>query len=130
MKTLKILSLLFALFLIGTNTSFAQSKTADLTEEQKEELSKNLEAYFDALNLTEEQKSEFEAITKKYAGQMKSLKDSGGSRFSKYRKMKSIRSNKNAEMKKLLSKDQYKVYLDKQEEMQKKMKERRKNSNK
>ena len=34
--------------------------------------------------------------------------------------------NKDAEMKSLLSKDQYKVYLGKQEEMQKKMKERRK----
>ena len=44
----------------------------------------------------------------------------------KYRKVKSIRKNKDAEMKRLLSKDQYNVYLEKQEEMKKKMKERRK----
>ena len=45
--------------------------------------------------------------------------------MSKYKKVKSIRKNKDAEMKHLLSKDQYKVYLEKQEEMQKKMKEQR-----
>lgn len=125
MKTLKILSLFFALFLIGTNTTFAQSKGANLTEEQKEEVKKNLEAYAVALHLSEEQKPQFEEITMKYAKQMKAVKDSGGSRMSKYRKVTSIRKNKDAEMKRLLSKDQYKVYLEKQEEMQKKMRERR-----
>jgi uncharacterized membrane protein len=130
MKSLKILSLFIALFFISANTTFAQSKTANLTYEQKEENKKNLEEYAAALSLSEEQQPKFEEITKKYAEQMKALKDNSGSRLSKYKKMKSIQINKNAEMKKLLSKDQYKVYLDKQEEMQKKMKERRKNSNK
>jgi hypothetical protein len=57
---------------------------------------------------------------------MIAVKDSGGRRMSKYKKMKSIRKNKDAEMKDLLSKGQYKVYLEKQEEMKKNMKERRK----
>jgi len=48
--------------------------------------------------------------------------------MSKFKKVKSIRKNKDAEMKTLLSKDQYKVYLEKQKEMKKKMKERRKNN--
>ena len=126
MKSLKILSLFFALFLMGTNTTLAQSKVANLTEQQKEEIKKNLEAYNVALNLSEAQKPKFEEITIKYAKQMKAVKDNGGSRMSKYRKVKSIRKNKDAEMKRLLSKDQFKVYLEKQEEMQKKMKERRK----
>lgn len=128
MKSLKILSLFFALFLIGTNTTFAQSKAANLTEEQKEEITKNLEEYATAINLTEEQKPKFEEITTKYAKQMKAVKDGGGRRMSKYKKVKSIRKNKDAEMKNLLSKDQYKVYLEKQEEMQKKMRERRKSN--
>ena len=126
MKVLKILFLFFALCLIGTNTTFAQSRATNLTEEQKEEITKNLEEYATAINLTEEQKPKFEEITRKYAKQMKAVKDSGGRPMSKYRKMKSIREDKNAEMKPLLSKDQYNVYLEKQEEMQKKMKERRK----
>ena len=125
MKLLKILSLFFALFLIGINTNCAQSRATNLTEEQKEEIKKNLEAYAAALHLSEEQKPKFEEITKKYAKQMIAVKDGGGRRMSKYKKVKSIRKNKDAEMKRLLSKDQYNVYLEKQEEIQKKMKGRR-----
>ena len=125
MKSLKILSLYFALFLLGANTGFAQSQATTLSDEQKEELAKNMEAYFEALNLSEEQKPEFEAITRKYAEQMKAVKDGGGAKLQKYKKVKSIQKNKNSEMEKLLSKDQYEVYLEKQEEMQKRMKERR-----
>jgi hypothetical protein len=125
MKTLKISTLLFALFLMSTNFSFAQSPAADLTEEQKEELAKNIEEYFEALNLSEEQKPEFEAITKKYAEQMKAVKEGDGGKMQKYRKVKTIRNNKNAEMEALLSEDQYNIYLEKQEEMKEKMKENR-----
>ena len=115
----------FALFLLGANTSFGQSKATTLTDEQKEELAKNMEEYFEALNLSEAQKPEFKAITEKYAKQMKAVKDSGGGKLQKYKKVKSIQKNKNSEMEKLLSKDQYEVYLEKQEEMQKRMKKRR-----
>ena len=125
MKLLKVFSLFFALFLIGINTSYAQSKADNLTDEQKEEVKKNLEEYAAALNLSEDQKPKFEAITKKYAEQMKAVKDGGGRKLQKYKKVKSIRKNKYAEMKALLSKDQYKVYSDKQEEMKTKMKQRR-----
>ena len=125
MKSLKFLSLFFALFLFSTNTTFAQSRAENLTDEQKEELAASMEEYFSVLDLTEEQKFEFETITKKYAEQMKAVKDSGGRRMSKFKKVKSIRKNKDAEMKTLLSKDQYKVYLEKQEEMKKKIKEGR-----
>ena len=126
MRALKILSLFFALCLISINTNFAQSRATNLTEEQKEGIKKNVEAYAVALHLSEEQKPKFEEITKKYAKQMKAVKDSNDRPMSKFKKVKSIRKNKDAEMKQLLSKDQYKVYLEKQEEM----KERRRNSNK
>ena len=125
MKSLKVLSLFFALFFIGINTSYAQSKADNLTEEQKDDIKKNIEEYAAALNLSEDQKPKFEAITKKYAEQMKAVKDGGGRKLQKYKKVKSIRKNKDAEMKTLLSKDQYEVYLEKQEEMNKKIKERR-----
>ena len=125
MKSLKVLSLFFALFFIGINTSYAQSKADNLTEEQKEAIKKNVEAYATALDLSEDQRPKFEEITKKYAKQMKAVKDNGGRPMSKYKKVKSIRKNKDAEMKKLLSKDQFKGYLEKQEEMKKKIKERR-----
>lgn len=125
MKSLKILSFFFALFLVGANTSFAQSQATKLTDEQKEQMAQNMEEFQKVLNLSEKQKPEFEAITKKYAGQMMALRDGGGSKYSKYKKVKSISRNRNAEMKKLLSKEQYEAYLEKQEEMQEKMKEKR-----
>jgi len=65
MKSLKILSLFFILFLIGTNTILAQSRAANLTEEQKEEVKNNLEEYAAALDLSEDQRPKFEEITKK-----------------------------------------------------------------
>ena len=120
------LSLFLAFLLMGTNTTFAQSRGANLSEEQREEIKKNLEEYATALHLSGDQKPKFEEITRRYAKQMIAVKDSGGRRMGKYRKVKSIRKNKDAEMKRLLSKDQYNVYLEKQEEMKKKMKERRK----
>ena len=126
MKLVKIivLTLFFASSLISS-TAFAQSRADNLTEEQKEEIKKNIEAYATALNLSEQQRLKFETITKKYAEEMKAVKDSGGSRRSKFKKIKSIRKNKDSEIKTLLSKDQYKVYLEKQKEMKNRMKRRR-----
>lgn len=123
MKALKILALFFVLLFSTTQASFAQSKGKNLSTEQKEELAANMEAYFTDLNLSEAQKTEFKEISEKYASQMKAVKESDAHKFQKFKKVKSIRKNKNAEMKKLLSDDQYKVYLEKQEEMQEKMKE-------
>ena len=121
----KTLALFFALFLIGTNINCAQSKKSKLTEEQNEEVTNNLEEYAVALDFSEDQRPKFEEITIKYAEQMIAVKNGGGRKLQKYKKVKSIRENKDAEMKILLSKDQYKVYLEKQEEMKKKIKERR-----
>lgn len=125
MKSLKILSLFFVLFVFSAHTGFAQSKGAELTDEQKEAMAQNVEAFMEVLDLSEVQERKFEAITKKYGTQMIALKDSGSSRYQMYRKAKSIQKNRNAEMKQLLSKKQYEIYLEKQEEMQKKMKEKR-----
>lgn len=125
MKSFAFFSLFLALFFVSTTTTFAQDKAADLTEEQKEQMAKNMEEFITSLNLTEEQKPEFEAITKKYAGQMQEVKEEGGSKMSKYKKVKSIKKNRNAEMEKLLTAEQYEIYLVKQKEMQDKMKEQK-----
>lgn len=127
MKSLKILSFVLALFFVAINSSFAQTQPAEknLSEEEKAELASAMEEYFTAIDLTDEQKVEFEAITKKYAAEMRTVQESSGGKLQKMKQLKSIRSNKNAEMKKLLSEDQYKIYLEKQDEMQQKMRENR-----
>ena len=125
MKSLKVLSIFFAIFFLGTNISFAQAQEMELTDEQKEEMAQNLEEFNEVLKLSEEQKTEFAAITKKYAKQMKAVKDEGGSKLSMYKKVKSIRKDRNKEMKGVLTEEQYDAYLEKQKEIQKKMKEKK-----
>lgn len=124
MKLSKKLWLFITLLLVGITEINAQTKRENLSAEQKEEIKKNVEEYATSLNLTAIQKPEFEAITKKYAKQMIAVRDSGGSRFKKYRKLKSIRKNKDKEMKQLLNPEQFKTYLEKQEERKKEMKAR------
>ncbi len=125
MKFLKLSSFFLLLFVLSTNISFAQSEEVDLSEEQKEAVAQNLEEFFAVLDLSEEQQPEFEAITKKYAAQMQEVKDGGGSKMQKLKKVKSIRKEKDAEMEELLTEEQFEVYLEKQKEMQDKMKENR-----
>ena len=124
MKLSKKLGLFLALLLVGITDINAQTKRENLSDEQKEEIKKNVEAYATSLNLTAIQKTEFEAITKKYGEQMIAVKDSGGGKFKKYRKLKSIRKNKDKEMKQLLHQEQFKTYLEKQEERKQEMKAR------
>jgi hypothetical protein len=110
---------------MSINFSFAQSTSANLTDEQEIKLAKNIEEFCKVLNLSEEQTQEFEAITKKYAEQLKAVKEDGGGKIQKYKKVNTIRNNKNADMKDLLSEDQYIIYMEKQEEMKEQMKEQR-----
>jgi len=60
LNSLKTLSLLFAFFLIGSSNTFSQSRRANLTAEQKEEIRKNVEAYAAELQLSEVQKPKFD----------------------------------------------------------------------
>lgn len=124
MKTLKHILILAIVMLIGTST-VAQS--GDFTAEQKAQFEEQLASYLDELDLSEDQTEKFKEISRRYAGQMKSLKESDKSRLSKYKELKSIQKNKNEEMKTLLSEEQYQIYEKMQEEMKKKMKEKRKN---
>ena len=119
MKLSKKLWLFIALLLVGITNINAQTKRENLSDEQKEEIKKNAEEYAASLNLTAVQKTEFEAITRNYAKQMKAVKDGSGGRFKKYRKLKSIRKNKDKEMKQLLNKEQFKTYSKKQKERKK-----------
>lgn len=82
--------------------------------------------YRERLNLTGEQQPQFIETSRRYGQQLKGLKDSEKSRLSKYREYKAINKSKNREMKALLTSEQYKVYLEVQKEIQKKIMEKRK----
>ncbi len=123
MRSVKLLSLCLAFFFAGTVLSYAQTEAPKVTDEQKEELAASMKEFLTALDLSEEQKSEFEAITVKYAEQMKAVKESSEGKFKKMKKAKSIQESKNKEMKALLSEEQYNLYKEKQKEMKEAMKE-------
>ncbi len=125
MKSVKNFILFLAFFSLGTSFISAQSQATEVNDEQKEQMAQAMEEFFAALNLTEEQKAEFKAISSKYKEQMLAVRDSDMSNMKKYREVKAIRSARNAEMEELLTEKQYDIYLEKQEEMQQQMKERR-----
>lgn len=123
---LKLVSITLVLFILSYQTTCAQTKEISFTEAQKEEMAKNMEDFFTSLNLTSTQKTEFESISQKYTEQLIAVKDEDGSRYTKFKKVKSIRKNKDKEMKKLLDDNQYSIYQTKQKEMKEKMKTKRK----
>ncbi|NER11842.1 hypothetical protein GWK08_00160 [Leptobacterium flavescens] len=99
-------------------------------EKQRQSLIDNSNGEFaeftSKLNLSEAQKPRFIEISKRYADQMRNLQNSSKSRFGKYKEFKSIRKNKDAEMKRLLTADQFKTYKEIQKEVEKKVRENRK----
>ncbi len=121
MIALKNMFLICAMLFFCMSLGFAQSPLSNLSEEEQIEAKENFKEMVNAIQLEKEQKSEFISISEKYGSQLMKMKESNAGKFSKYRKMKSIVKSRNQEMKKLLSSEQYKIYVEKQEEMQKKM---------
>ncbi len=81
------------------------------------------------LNLDEEQEVKVEKVNAKYSKKMADLMNSEGSMFGKMGEMKKIKKAKNAELEKILSKDQMELFEDELEpqirkEMRKKMSEK------
>ena len=124
MKTIKTFLIMAVIAMVGHTAVAQESK---LTDAQKAQMKAQIETYFEKLDLSEAQKPQFEDITKKYGAQMMDLKESGKGRLAKYKAYKAILENKNEEMHTLLSEEQYAIYLETQEELQQKMKEKRKN---
>ena len=122
MKSIKHILILAVLVLLGNSIMAQQS---ELTEEQRARMQAQLTEYSLKLDLSEAQKPKFEDITRKYGKQMMSLKESNKGRLAKYKEFKTIRKNKDAEMKAILSEEQFEAYLETQEEMQRKMKEKK-----
>ena len=123
MKTPRHL-LVVVLILIGTATKAQQNHyPGGESANMKDRIAANIEA----LELSEDQRAEFLEISRRYGEQMKALRNSNANRMEKYQELKSIRKDKNREMKALLSKDQYKLYKEMQARNQQEMKQRRLN---
>jgi hypothetical protein len=74
------------------------------------------------LSLSEDQLVQIEPLNLKYAQKMEEVKASSR-KIGKLKKAKAIMDEKDGQLKKILTKDQFNVYLEKREEMRDKMKE-------
>lgn len=63
-------------------------------------------------------------INLKYANKMESIKNSGGRRYQKFQQMKSLSEDKDNELKKIFTKEQYNTYLARKNEAREEIKQR------
>jgi Spy/CpxP family protein refolding chaperone len=105
----------------------AQNANSKLTEEQRGELKLKMDAYKDRLNLNEDQSAKVEAINIRFYESLLEIKTEGGSKLSRYKKLKQVSRNKDKEMKEVLTAEQYKIYKEQQKEFKEEIKSRRNN---
>ena len=102
----------FAVF-AAYGTAFSQSR---MTQEEKEEAIARYREYQERLQLTEAQKPKVEEINTTYFEQLSQLRSTDASRMEKYRAFKGLRSTRDAQMKDVLTKEQYAIYKKHQKE--------------
>ena len=119
MKNLKFVLIITFLLSINSTVIIAQEN------DKKAQIVAEMKVAKEKLALSETQEITFKEITKKYSLKMKAVKESDATKRDKIKNMKSIREEKNAEMKTFLSDEQYKAYLELQEERIAKMKDRK-----
>lgn len=122
-KIINITALLTLLILVANQTS-AQKK---MTDEQKKEAKAKYQTYKEKLNLTEEQSKKVDAINSNWIEGLAELKSSNAGKMAKYKKYKTLKSDRDQKMKEVLTKDQYKIYQQQQQEIKDDYQERRAN---
>lgn len=99
---------------------------ARMSEQEREEAMERHEAYMSKLNLSEEQKPKVEEINKEFFEGLADIRATNGSRLEKYNKFKRLSSTRDKKMKEILTKEQYAIYKENQQEQRENFKQRRK----
>ena len=117
------ISLIIIGFLL-TTLSFAQPPQGDRQFNMEEMVKRQTKEMVDSLGLNDKQAEDVAAINKKYSEKMRTLfqESRDGDRAAMREKMMSMRTDKNAELEKILTPEQFKKY---QEMEKKRMEERR-----
>jgi len=101
---------LCVVILLSSVSVFAQDK-----KDRKPDYNKRQERLAERLNLDEKQKADFQKLNEKYADKMKNeWKSMQAQREEQKQKMLALREQKNEEVKKILTEEQFKTYLEKQ----------------
>jgi len=121
----KVFSLLFSMLgFIIISKAQSTDNSIDLknsTPEQRAQWQSN--AMKTKLGLNDAQFQQVSAINLEYAKKGDAIKNSGDGKFSKYRKFKSMISDKDEKLKKVLTPDQFTTYEEMKKEMMDKAKE-------
>ena len=127
---MKRLITLCAIALICSLSTFAQSGNAKKQKGDKQQKNRT-EKICKKLNLDEKQAKAFKEINTDFVSDSKKLKEkTAKDRAERRSEMKELQAEKNEEIKKILSKEQYEQYTTLCEARDKKQKNKRKNSKK
>lgn len=113
--------------LISGVTSFAADKAPQQRSGNRGmDSKKRMEQMYKDLNLNEQQKKQFQKINDDFMEKMKKQREAGETDRQKMREnMQKMQNEREAQIKKVLTDEQYKQYTKKQEEMKKQMEENR-----
>ena len=116
-----------ALMIVGMLMTISASvySQARMSEQEKEEAMERHQAFMTKLNLSEEQKPKVEEINKEFFEGIAEIRKTNGSRLEKYNTFKRISSTRDKKMKEILTKEQYAIYKENQQEQRENLKERR-----
>jgi len=116
-----LLVMLFGQLAMAQKASAMQDKTPQERAKLQTEMMKN------KLGLDSSQVKQIEAINLKYAVSNEPVLKGGGSKLAKFKQLRSSQKEKDTELKKIFTPEQYKQYQDFQDEMKAQLKEKRKN---
>jgi len=123
MKTL----ITFSIALLFSTVAFSQDIAQTLKSRTPEEKAVTLTMIMKSkLNLDTAQTTKVKAINLKYAQKTKEATQVDGRKFAKFKQLRDIQKDKDAELKGVLNADQFKQYQALEEEMKEKMKEKMK----
>jgi len=93
-------------------------------QQKKREHMHERKAYMEKLNLNDEQKEQLKSIKETYRKKHQALRSEGRSEET-HKKLEALLKEQNKEVRSVLDEDQYKIYLEMQEQRKEKMKRRR-----
>ncbi|MFS2189768.1 hypothetical protein ACCC92_24040 [Mucilaginibacter sp. Mucisp84] len=115
------------LFMLLGQLAMAQSASAMQDKTPQERAKFQTEMMKSKLGLDSMQASQVEALNLKYALKNEPILKSDNSKLSKFKQLRSLQKEKESELKKVFTSEQYKQYQDFKEEMKAQLKEKRKN---
>jgi hypothetical protein len=121
MKAISVNVLLLIVFLFAGNVIWGQKKTSSTPEERATKLTEWMKTN---LQLSGDQVTQVQTLNLKYANKTQELQTQSLSRKQKMQILKDNDKAKDAELKDVLTTDQYNNYQAKKEEIRKQMKER------